>query len=127
MRRYTMPSVEPEYQMPAHRLGRLLDVSPWEALPHRDVSTVTPHKPGVTGVRLTETVVETELVQLRHLYDVRTRPHLYFDGDVDTTVDAWHKIARDHGRLLYDCAPCKATWPIQADANTCPLGHDMGE
>jgi hypothetical protein len=107
---------------------RLLDVTS-EALPTRPLASVAPHLPG-TSIPDTE---ETEVMHLRHLYSVRTRPELHtIDADapdvtITTLIDGWQARARAQGRLLYDCAPCKITWLVAHDADTCPLGHDMGE
>lgn len=104
------------------RLERLLDVNPQEALPR---GVERPHLP---GAQVRETV-EHEIEHMRHLYSVRTRPELHSidpdapDASITALLDGWHAIARAHGRLLYDCAPCRITWPVLPDATHCPTGH----
>lgn len=107
-------------------LERLLDVNPQEALPHRDVSTVTPHLPGATVSQHGSDAAD-EIALLRHLYSLRTRPELFHETDVDHSIGAWQQIARDNGRLLYDCHACHVTWPITDTADTCPAGHPTPE
>lgn len=107
-------------------LERLLDVNPQEALPHRDVSTVTPHLPGAQITHHGSDAAD-EIALLRHLFTMRTQSELFFETDVEHTVAAWQGIARHHGRLLYDCHQCKTTWPITDTADACLAGHPITE
>lgn len=115
---WSRPTPEP------HETNRLLDVNALEALP-RGIDR--PHLPG-TSIPDTE---ETEVMHLRHLYSVRTRPELHTidpdspDPGILAMIDGWQARARAQGRLLYDCARCKITWLVKHDADACPVGHHM--
>lgn len=104
----------------------LEDVNPQEALPHRDVSTERPHLPGAK-VTLHDSTVKEEIAHLSHLFNVRTRPELFFDTEVELTIAAWGRIAVENDRLLYDCHMCHVTWPISEDATACPVSHPILE
>lgn len=76
--------------------------------------------PGVSGVHLVDAEYVLR-VQGGLLYDMRTRPHVFFEEQVESAVEHAHALAKRAGMLVADCHTCHVTMPVAPDAESCAL------